>query len=75
MGSNNPADEVVAERRGPIEIWRLTRPDRMNALSRASVVQLKGIVARAAADPDLRAVIVTGEERAFCAGADRRGAR
>jgi enoyl-CoA hydratase/carnithine racemase len=72
MGSNMPADEVVTERRGPIEIWRLSRPDRMNALSRALVAQLDAIVVRGAADPDLRAVIVTGEGRAFCAGADLR---
>jgi enoyl-CoA hydratase/carnithine racemase len=73
MGSNIPADEVVSERRGPIEIWRLSRPDRMNALSRVTVVQLDAIVTRAAMDPALRAVIVTGEgARAFCAGADLR---
>lgn len=73
MGSSIPADEVVSERRGSVEIWRLSRPDRMNALSRMTVAQLDAIVARAAADPDLRAVIVTGEgARAFCAGADLR---
>jgi enoyl-CoA hydratase/carnithine racemase len=73
MASNTPAEEVVSERRGPIEIWRLSQPDRMNALSRGMVAQLDAIVARAAADPELRAVIVTGEgARAFCAGADLR---
>jgi methylglutaconyl-CoA hydratase len=62
---------VATERRGRIAIWTLDRPDRMNALSRATVREL-GRLARAAADDrDLRAVIITGRgDRAFCAGAD-----
>jgi enoyl-CoA hydratase/carnithine racemase len=73
MASNTPAEQVVSERRGPIEIWRLSRPDRMNALSHGMVAGLDAIVARAAADTELRAVVVTGEgARAFCAGADLR---
>ncbi|HJL06225.1 MAG TPA: enoyl-CoA hydratase-related protein [Polyangiaceae bacterium LLY-WYZ-15_(1-7)] len=62
---------VRVETRGALAIWTLDRPERMNALSRATVREL-GRLARAAAEDDsVRAVILTGAgDRAFCAGAD-----
>ena len=48
----------------------LDRPDRMNALSRADAVALAEAFDRTDADDAVRAVIVTGAGRAFCAGAD-----
>jgi len=62
---------VRVERRGAVEIWTLSRPKRMNALSRAVVREIGRLSRVAHEDRDLRAVVVTGEgERAFCAGAD-----
>lgn len=62
---------ITTERKGAIAVWTLNRPDRMNALSRATVREL-GRLARAVVDDDaVRAVILTGAgDRAFCAGAD-----
>ena len=62
------------ERRGAVVWWRLTRETAANALSRALVSELKG----AALDigNDVRAVVIVGTGKAFCAGADlkeRRG--
>ena len=52
----------------------LARPERLNALNRAMVEELLEAFDRADGDPDIRAVIVTGEGRAFCAGFDLDGA-
>ena len=60
---------ISVEKRGAISIWTIDRPDRMNALSRATVREL-GRLAREI-EPDVRCVVLTGAgERAFCAGAD-----
>ncbi|HEX2738022.1 MAG TPA: enoyl-CoA hydratase-related protein, partial [Acidimicrobiia bacterium] len=42
----------------------------MNALSIALLEQLTGIARELAADTELKAVVITGEGRAFAAGAD-----
>ena len=48
----------------------LDRPDSLNAFTRLMRDQLIASFGRADADDDVRAVIVTGAGRAFCAGAD-----
>lgn len=50
----------------------LNRPDAMNSLTAAMKVALREAVERAAGDPAVRAVILTGAGRAFCAGQDLR---
>ena len=48
----------------------LSRPDRLNALTRTMLDELQAAFDRADTDDAVRAVIVTGAGRAFCAGAD-----
>lgn len=48
----------------------LNRPEKLNAVNGAAVRELIAAFEAADADDDVRAVIVTGEGRAFCAGAD-----
>ncbi len=48
----------------------LSRPDKMNALDRAMFDAIAATVARLSTDPRLRAVVLHGEGRAFCAGLD-----
>jgi len=48
----------------------LHRPDRMNAFTATMMRELIDAFDRADEDDDVRAVIVTGEGKAFCAGAD-----
>ncbi|WP_425229987.1 crotonase/enoyl-CoA hydratase family protein [Sphingomonas sp.] len=48
----------------------LSRPDKLNAFTTAMMAELLDVVDRVDADDAVRAVIVTGEGRAFCAGAD-----
>lgn len=59
------------ERRGPIAIVTLNRPEAMNALSKALRLALHDAMVALDADPDVSAVILTGAgERAFTAGLD-----
>jgi len=48
----------------------LDSPHNRNALSRALLAELTEGLARAAADPDVRAVVLTHTGKVFCAGAD-----
>lgn len=48
----------------------LNRPDRMNAFTPQMMAEMIAALDVADADDDVRAVIVTGAGRAFCAGAD-----
>nr|MBF6621362.1 enoyl-CoA hydratase/isomerase family protein [Patulibacter sp.] len=54
-----------------IELLRLDRPDRRNALDRATLGSLLSALGAAAADPDVRVVVLsTTSTAALCAGAD-----
>src|SRR3954452_21396620 len=48
----------------------LNRPDRLNAFTPTMMSELIAAFDAADEDDDVRAVIVTGEGRGFCAGAD-----
>jgi enoyl-CoA hydratase/carnithine racemase len=51
----------------------LDRPDRLNAFTPTMQRELCAAIDAVDADPDVRAVVVTGRGRGFCAGADLRG--
>ncbi|MBI5617396.1 MAG: enoyl-CoA hydratase/isomerase family protein [Gammaproteobacteria bacterium] len=53
-----------------VGLLRLARPERLNALNLTLVAELASVAAAASRDPALRALIITGTGRAFCAGAD-----
>ena len=48
----------------------LNRPDRLNAFNEALHLALRAGVERAHSDPEVRAVLLTGSGRGFCAGQD-----
>lgn len=52
---------------------RLNRPHKMNALDTPMFAELVAAAARLAAEPSLRAVVLSGVGRAFCAGLDMAG--
>lgn len=62
---------VGIARRGAVAIVRLQRPDRLNAYTPEMGEDLITVFRATARDDAIAAVIVTGEGRAFCAGADR----
>jgi enoyl-CoA hydratase len=62
---------VTTERRGPIELIRLNRPDKLNALTREMILTLTDIFKQIDQQPDVRAIILSGAgEQAFCSGTD-----
>jgi enoyl-CoA hydratase len=65
-----PEQLVSAEAHGTTLVLTLNRPAALNALSRALVDQLADRLAETAADDAVRAVVLTGSDKAFCAGAD-----
>lgn len=63
-------DVVVTERHGHVLLVRLNRPERLNAVNRDIARGLGDAIEEAETDPAVRAVVLTGTGRAFCAGAD-----
>ncbi len=53
-----------------VALITLNRPQALNALSRAVWRDLLSALDGAAADPKVRAIVITGSEKAFAAGAD-----
>jgi enoyl-CoA hydratase/carnithine racemase len=62
--------EVLYEVEDGILTLTLNRPDRMNAFTPTMLGELIEAFDQADADDDVRAIVVTGAGRAFCAGAD-----
>jgi enoyl-CoA hydratase len=63
-------ETIVVETRGPVGIVTLDRPKAMNALNAQLVAELDRALSAFDADPTISAVVLTGSERAFAAGAD-----
>jgi 2-(1,2-epoxy-1,2-dihydrophenyl)acetyl-CoA isomerase len=63
--------EVLTAREGAVMIVTLNRPDVFNAFNRALHAELR-LALEEAADPSVRAVVITGAGRGFCAGQDLR---
>lgn len=67
-------EEIIKiERDGAVAILRLNRPDQLNALTTEMIAGYVDVLDTVDADNDVRAVVVTGAGRAFCAGADLSG--
>lgn len=60
------------ERDGGVAVLTLDRPDVLNAFDEALTEALGGALGEVAADPAVRAVVITGAGRAFSAGQDLR---
>ena len=61
---------LLVDREEPIAIVTLNRPDQRNALNAELRIAIGDTMAELEADPAIRAVIVTGAGRSFCAGMD-----
>lgn len=62
--------QILCEQDGPVMVITLNRPDKLNAFTGIMGAEMADAFARADADDSVRAVVVTGSGRAFCAGAD-----
>jgi enoyl-CoA hydratase/carnithine racemase len=69
-GEPAPAGHVRLTVEGHVAVLTLDRPAKLNALTSEMTAELAGHVAGLNARPDIRAVVVTGTGRAFCAGSD-----
>jgi enoyl-CoA hydratase/carnithine racemase len=67
-----PYEQIIAEKRGRVGIVRLNRPDRLNAFNRQLSKELFKSVEAYNQDPDVGAIVLTGEGRAFSSGMDVR---
>lgn len=61
---------VIFEKKGAVAVIRMNRPEAMNALNTETFVELGDILDRIESDEEIRVVLVTGEGKAFVAGAD-----
>ena len=68
MSSSTPA--VLSERRGPLLLLRLNRPEARNALNGELVAALHTELVAAQSDPGVRCAVLCGAGKVFSAGAD-----
>jgi len=61
---------ILVETRGHVGLVILNRPKALNALSKALVAEMGQALDAFEADPEIGAVVVTGSDKAFAAGAD-----
>jgi len=64
---------VTLERDGPVAVVSLNRPERLNAYGWEMGGVFVARMEEAAADPEVRAIVLKGNGRAFCAGLDLKG--
>jgi 2-(1,2-epoxy-1,2-dihydrophenyl)acetyl-CoA isomerase len=65
--------DVLITRDGPVGIVTINRPERLNAVTPDTGERLADAFLELEDDPDIRAVVLTGAGRGFCAGADISG--
>jgi len=63
-------EAVHEERADGVATVTLRRPEKMNAYNSSMLAELLAVLDEIARDETIRAVVLTGEGRAFCAGAD-----
>jgi enoyl-CoA hydratase/carnithine racemase len=61
---------VLVERVDATAVVSLNRPERLNAIGGSLLKDLHAALTEAASDTDVRAIVLRGEGRAFCAGDD-----
>ena len=63
-------EHILVERDGPVGVVTLNRPQALNALFTPLVSERVLALEALDADPEIRAIVLTGGERVFAAGAD-----
>lgn len=62
--------DIQFETIGRVALIRLNRPQTLNALTLPMLAEIRELVRRAEADPEVTAIAFTGEGRGFCSGLD-----
>ena len=60
--------DVLCEVDGLVATVTLNRPERRNAISGNLLTQLRATITELDASPDVRVIVLTGADPAFCAG-------
>ncbi|HKI33333.1 MAG TPA: enoyl-CoA hydratase [Gemmataceae bacterium] len=68
--TTSAAPGLVVESDGPVCRLILNRPERRNALSRSLLSEMEAALARVAADPAVRVVVLAARGPVFCSGHD-----
>ena len=63
-------EQIIYEVEDRVATITLNRPEKLNAFTRVMLSEMVDAIERINVDDEVRAVIVTGAGRAFCAGAD-----
>ncbi len=63
-------ETILVEQRGPVGLVTLNRPKQLNALNSQVIAEIEQALTAFDADPAIAAVVITGSEKAFAAGAD-----
>lgn len=63
-------EKLIYEKRGPVALITLNRPQVLNALDVDLFAELRQALIEAEMNPDVQMPIITGAGRAFCSGAD-----
>ncbi len=63
-------DNILVETRDGVGLVRLNRPKALNALSSPLIAELNEALERFERDPAIGAIVITGSDKAFAAGAD-----
>jgi enoyl-CoA hydratase/carnithine racemase len=71
--SSGPLEDIRYAVDDHVATVTFARPDKLNAFRARTLRELLEVLDRIDADDDVRAAVVTGEGRAFCAGADLSG--
>jgi 2-(1,2-epoxy-1,2-dihydrophenyl)acetyl-CoA isomerase len=70
MSDTSPQQPLRVEREGGVATLMLDRPDHLNALDEAMCVAIEAAFGNFESDPAVRAVLLCGAGRCFCAGGD-----
>ncbi|KAM9865960.1 putative enoyl-CoA hydratase echA8 [Leucobacter aridicollis] len=70
MSEQTQYTAIIAETQGRVATITLNRPEALNALSNTLISELVDAAVKFDADPNIGAIVITGSERAFAAGAD-----
>lgn len=62
--------DVKYEEQNGVALLTLNRPEKLNAARARTVYEMLHVLERADRNDDIRALVITGSGRAFCAGAD-----
>ncbi|MDH3703307.1 MAG: enoyl-CoA hydratase-related protein [Alphaproteobacteria bacterium] len=65
--------EIIVRRDGPAGIVRFNRPKVRNALTDTMLTETRAAMQACEMDRDIAAIVLTGDDKAFCAGGDVKG--